>query len=609
MSALGIRKILVRCGFGFTICLILNFVLGPDVTVPLLGIFNASRGTADAAAATAKGYNIIFILVDQERYMGPVYPAGTDFNARERLKTMGTTFEKHYTCSNMSTSSRSVIYTGKHITDTKMFDNIEMNYIESMDPGITTIGDMMRKAGYYTAYKGKLHIAGNGVNETSDDEIDTTDDLEVYGFSDWNSNGDTPGGLQEGYTTDPAIAEDAIKWLQSTGIEKNERGQPFFLAVNLVNPHDIMYFNTDAPGENIQDTGSLGMEIKRAPDNTLYEAQYPDAPISSTYDEPFNASGRVQAHGEFYKIWGTQVGYIPAEADNWERFRDYYYNCIKDNDSEVVKILDKLDALGLTDKTIIVMTSDHGELQGDHHMNGKGNNMYENNIHVPLIIYHPDAIGDRVVSTDKITSHLDLATTFVNMTKASDSDKAAITKGLPGKNLLPLLRKNTYREWSGNNSRKYALVACSLLSVIDTSVTDYTKAPLNSEKRGIVRGIITQDGYKFTRYFKPKGFNKPETIYDLFANNDVEIFDMKNDQEELHNIADDLRISSPKVLMELNAELNAAVANEIGEDTGREFSRISENTSDRSGSCSTGIISLTLIFLATIPLFIGKKKS
>jgi arylsulfatase len=609
VSALNFRKILVRCGFGLTIYLILNFILGPDVTVPLLGMFNASRGTADAAAAMAQGYNIIFILVDQEHYMGSVYPSGTDFNARERLEAIGTTFEKHYTCSNMSTSSRSVIYTGKHITDTKMFDNIEMNYMKSMDPDITTIGDMMRKAGYYTAYKGKLHIAGRGVEETSHTVFNTTDRLEAYGFSDWNSDGDTPGGLQEGYTTDPAIAGDTIRWLRSTGIEKNEQGQPFFLAVNLVNPHDIMYFNTDAPGENIQDTGNLGMEIKRAPDNTLYETVYPDAPISSTYDEPFDAAGRVQAHGEFYKIWGTQVGYIPAEADNWERFRDYYYNCIKDNDNEANKILDELDALGLTDKTIIVMTSDHGELQGDHHMNGKGNNMYENNIHVPLIIYHPDAVGDRVISTDAITSHLDLATTFVNMTQASDSDKAAITQGLSGKNLMPLLKKSTYDEWSGNNARKYALVACSLLSVIDTSVTDYTKAPLTSEKRGIVRGIITQDGYKFTRYFKPEGFNKPETIDDLFANNDVEIFDMNNDKEELHNIASDLRVSSPEVVMELNAKLNAAISDEIGEDTGREFSRITENTTDGSGGCSTGNKALALIFLAALPLFIGKKKS
>ena len=64
-------------------------------------------------------YNIIFITCDQEAYMEQ-YPAGSDYAARERLKALGTTFEKHYACANVSTSSRSVIYIGRHITETTM---------------------------------------------------------------------------------------------------------------------------------------------------------------------------------------------------------------------------------------------------------------------------------------------------------------------------------------------------------------------------------------------------------------------------------------------------------------------------------------------------------
>ena len=67
-------------------------------------------------------YNIIFITCDQEAYMEQ-YPAGSDYAARERLRQIGTTFEKHYACANVSTSSRSVIYTGRHITETCMLDN------------------------------------------------------------------------------------------------------------------------------------------------------------------------------------------------------------------------------------------------------------------------------------------------------------------------------------------------------------------------------------------------------------------------------------------------------------------------------------------------------
>lgn len=71
------------------------------------------------------GYNILFVTTDQEHYFDQ-YPQGTSYKARELLAELGTTFEKHYTCANMSTSARSVIYTGQHIPQTKMLDNIDV---------------------------------------------------------------------------------------------------------------------------------------------------------------------------------------------------------------------------------------------------------------------------------------------------------------------------------------------------------------------------------------------------------------------------------------------------------------------------------------------------
>lgn len=63
--------------------------------------------------------------------------------------------------------------------------------------------------------------------------------------------------------------------------------------------------------------------------------------------------------------------------------------------------------------------------------------MYENNIHVPLIIVHPEFEGG--VSVDAITSHIDLATTFIDMTKLPDAKKAELTAGLPGSSLMDLM--------------------------------------------------------------------------------------------------------------------------------------------------------------------------
>ena len=103
-------------------------------------------------------YNIIFLTCDQESYMQE-YPQGSDYAARNRLKELGTTFEKHYSCANVSTSSRSVIYTGRHITETCMLDNTNYQFVNDMPRDLPTVGDMLRQAGYYAAFKGKWHIS------------------------------------------------------------------------------------------------------------------------------------------------------------------------------------------------------------------------------------------------------------------------------------------------------------------------------------------------------------------------------------------------------------------------------------------------------------------
>ena len=591
----------------FIACFVMFLMLDPmlrgvstsfaEALIPAISMA-AQSGSGIRAATMQAGYNIIFILTDQERYFSS-YPEGTNYQARERLKSIGTTFEKHYICSSMSTSSRSVIYTGKHITDTKMFENTNLPYQTSMNPGITTVGDMMKSLGYYTAYKGKFHL----MDETNRDQ-QKQNALEPYGFSDWNPQGDLQGQPGEGYDEDPELVGASIGWLRSKGSSLNTEGTPFFLAVNLINPHDVMFFNTDAPGVNEQDNGRLIMPIEHAPENDLYKKTYSDL-IPPTWAESY--ANQVPAHEEFNKSWSRQTGKVPQKAANWERFKNFYYNSIQDNDNEVMKILDELQALGMMDKTIIVMTSDHGELQGAHNLNGKGNNLYENDTHVPLIIYHPD-FRLTAGSSRALTSHLDLAPTFVNMTNADAAKKAEVTAGLAGKNIFSLVN-NTVAEVRGD-----ALFACSLISLIDSEIPPITisaDAQLSSEKRGIIRGLISANGYKFARYFKPSGFNTPQTLDDLYANNDVEIFNLNDDPNEEKNLAADLRMNNPGLVMELNVRLNRIIADEIGTDSGSEFSEIPKRTfnqSSGSGGCAVGSTGISVFLLLGGATLLMKKR-
>jgi hypothetical protein len=82
-------------------------------------------------------------------------------------------------------------------------------------------------------------------------------EMDEYGFSDYVSPGDLIADTLGGYEFDNLIAGSAVTWLRRKGRPLSDEGRPWCLFVSLVNPHDIMYFNTDAPGERVQDTGRL----------------------------------------------------------------------------------------------------------------------------------------------------------------------------------------------------------------------------------------------------------------------------------------------------------------------------------------------------------------
>ncbi|WP_275905907.1 hypothetical protein [Burkholderia semiarida] len=83
--------------------------------------------------------------------------------------------------------------------------------------------------------------------------------------------------------------------------------------------------------------------------------------------------------------------------------------------------------------------------------------------------------------------------------------------------------------------------------------------------RGTIRSVF--DGrYRFTRYFSPLEFNRPTTMEDLFARNDVELFDIASDPGEMRNLAMD-RKQHGELLLAMNGRLNDLIASEVGDDS------------------------------------------
>ncbi len=557
-----------------------TLALGAGSLAGMPGVATAAGGGTNTAGAEGGGpYNILFILTDQERYFdASELPPGYVLPGRERLQRRGVTFTNHHINSAVCTSSRSVIYTGQHIQHTRLFDNLDFPWSNSLDPELDTVGDMLGEAGYYAAYKGKWHLSRElGTHdEAAVPQEKLTRAIESHGFKDYVGIGDVIGMTQGGYLNDDMIGAQARRWLRLKGQPMNRQGKPWFLAVNLVNPHDVMFYNTDAPGQNVQDKPKTLMDIAREPDSTLYRQQW-GVRLPNSRHETFDKKGRPPAHREYQLARGALVGNFPDEDARWQRLLNYYFNCIRETDGVVEGILDELEALGLADTTIIVMTSDHGELGGGHGTNGKGATAYREQNHVPLIISHPGYPGTRGQRCGAVTSHLDLAPTLVSWSGVTADKQAGITRELHGKNLTPLLESGAA---AGINDVRSGVLYCyNMFAYLDSELLLKIQAYLNAggdkkelatqglkpdfTKRGAIRSVF--DGrYKYTRYFSPKQHNQPRTLEGIFELNDVELFDLETDPDEVRNLA----VEPGKhgdLLLAMNDKMNALINTEVDE--------------------------------------------
>lgn len=554
-----------------------------------LGLGSSGRATAAAGAGTAAGaggaasgpYNIVFILTDQERYFRPgELPQGLSLPAHERLAKRGTVFENHRINSCVCTPSRSNVYTGRHIQQTKMFDNTNFPWIQSLSTDLPTLGDMLRDAGYYTAYKGKWHLTKEfeTVNRLGSPTKIFTEEMEAYGFSDYFGIGDIIAHDRGGYLHDGIISNMAVSWLRGKGKDLAQQNKPWFLAVNLVNPHDIMFLNTDRPGEPSQARNLLG-HIRPEPNDPFYAKQW-NADLPRSYAQALDAPGRPKAHADYIRSHDGLTGHIANEDWRWKRRHDYYLNCLRDVDRSLVPLLDEIDNLGFGANTIIVYTADHGDLDGAHRLHSKGATSYREQNNVPLVVVHPAHAGGKRCKA--VTTHLDLAPTLVAM--ASPEKKATITKDLPGKDFSSVLSAPDKADRDA--VRGGALFCYNMFAYLDGDFMDKAVAMLaqpdgkaqvqaaakqgfrpDMRKRGAIRSVF--DGrYQFTRYFSPKQHNSPDSLEALFNLNDVELFDLEKDPLELDNLALDPK-KNGALLEAMNRRLNTLVEAEVGEDVGQ----------------------------------------
>ena len=538
-----------------------------------------ARGSAKSSRGK-RAPNILLIVNDQERYFNKL-PPKYQLPGKERLLELGTEFTNQQISSCVCTSSRSNIYTGQHIQQTKMFDNLNFPWVDDLSTQIPSIGHMMRELGYYSAYQGKFHLNRELEHSHDPPQLIGRDVMDEYGFSDYTGIGDSIGMTLGGYLNDAWIAAFANRWLKARGRKLNAEGTPWFLAVNFVNPHDVMFFNTDIPGETVQGKGPMMCDLTREPNYGLYQQEW-DVELPVSRKQPWNAKNRPKAHFDFQQARSGLVGEFPNEDERWRRLTNYYLNCVQDVDRHILAVLNEVEALGLLQNTIIVRTADHGELAGAHGMHGKGATAYREQNQVPMHVVHPDVKGGR--SCKALTSHIDIVPSIISMAGGDESKKKDILARLKGRDFSGLL--NNPSSSDVNAVREATLYNFNMLLyqdpdfVLDVVAVMAEKGKENGpneiRRRGLKPDLLSHRGairsvfdgrYKFNRYFSTLQHNQPQTYEELSAVNDLELFDHKNDQDEMVNLAAD-PAKNEKLITAMNAKLNTIIKDEVGVDDG-----------------------------------------
>ena len=150
----------------------------------------------------------------------------------------------------------------------------------------------------------------------------------------------------------------------------NTEGKPFFLLVTMINPHDIMDYD-------ITGYQAPKLHLGGAPDSEIYKTRY-DTPIPLTYSLDLTDSELPEGIRLYSHNWGVLASSfdqndrgININGKNlstvealWKDYHDYYFNCIQDSDNNLMKLISYLKDNNMLENTIIVFTSDHGEMHG-----------------------------------------------------------------------------------------------------------------------------------------------------------------------------------------------------------------------------------------------------
>ncbi|MGF6511143.1 choline-sulfatase [Paraburkholderia sp. 32] len=373
--------------------------------------------------------NIVFIMADQlTAYALPAYGNKVCKTPHlDKLASEGTVFEHAYCPYPLCAPSRFALMSGRLPSRIGAYDNAA-----EFPASVPTFAHYLRDAGYYTCLSGKMHFVGPDQHHGFEDRLTT----EIYpaDFSWTPLTYDEVGDPEhpethvktQGVSSVETVA-DANAVARSLQIDYDDEvarravqqiydwrrygdGRPLFMTVSFTQPHD--------PYVSTPEFWNL----------------YKDEEI----DEPRVAEielDKMDPHSRgLYFHYGLDKYNVTDEV--YRRARHGYYAMISYIDQRVGELRAALEATGMAKDTILMFTSDHGDMVGERGLWFK-KNLFEPALSIPLFFYDPRAKGPGRVKAP--VSLVDVLPTLVDI---ANGDEKAIVTAYEGSSLLSLMKKD-----------------------------------------------------------------------------------------------------------------------------------------------------------------------
>jgi arylsulfatase A-like enzyme len=417
-----------------------------------LGIASALECRDLALGRDRQRPNVLLLITDQQNWqmMSCADNRWLKTPAMDGIAASGARFELAYVTNPVCSPSRFSLQTGRMPSAAHITDNDDAPWGQVADSMLdTSLGSLFRKAGYDTAYGGKTHLP--------------------HAFR------DEFAGMSYRYIEEnerERLAEACGAYL------KGPHERPFFLTVSFINPHDICFLAINAyrvsrgqppTFDKVDTSGELLKQVRNIKDRaTFFAKECPPLP-------PNYAIPPLEPEAVAKKYLGSDVegpfrAYVREHwtEEDWRIYRWIYCRLTERVDREISTVLTALREAGLEQSTLIVLTSDHGDMNAAHKLEHKSV-LYEEATRVPFIMSYKEVIPrGQVDNAHLVSTGLDLLPTLCDY---AGIDLPPVA--LDGRSLRPLAEGQTPKNWrdylvvESENDRmvrteryKYCLYSC-----------------------------------------------------------------------------------------------------------------------------------------------------